>query len=161
MTNRFFFVLTFLSSLGCGVIGGVFFAFSTFVMPALARIAPQQGIAAMQSINVAVINPAFMLAFLGTATTSAALALRSLFHWREPSAVYGLAAAVLYLVGTIGVTAFCNIPRNNALAAVAPEGAVSLWQGYVPAWTAWNHVRTASSLAAAALFVLALLRGRP
>lgn len=48
------FLLTLISALGCGLIVGIFFAFSAFVMPALARIPPAQDIAAaMQSINVA------------------------------------------------------------------------------------------------------------
>lgn len=52
MTNHSLFVLKLLAALGCGLIAGVFFAFSTFVMSALARLQPAQGIAAMQSINM-------------------------------------------------------------------------------------------------------------
>jgi uncharacterized membrane protein len=64
---RYLFYLTFTAAIGCGLVAGVFFAFSTFVMPALARLQPAQGIAAMQSINITAINPLFMLALLGTA----------------------------------------------------------------------------------------------
>jgi hypothetical protein len=53
------FVLTFLAALGSALIGGLFFAFSAFVMRALGRLPPAGGIAAMQSINVAVLNPVF------------------------------------------------------------------------------------------------------
>ena len=60
-------VLTLVAALGCGLIAGVFFAFSTFVMRALARLSPSEGIAAMQSINITVLNPWFLGAFLGTA----------------------------------------------------------------------------------------------
>jgi uncharacterized membrane protein len=63
------FILTLLSALGSGLIAGVFFAFSTFVMRALGRLPPHEGIAAMQSINIVVINPWFMTAFLGTVVT--------------------------------------------------------------------------------------------
>ncbi len=45
--------------LGSALVGGVFFAFSSFVMKALARVPSPEGIAAMQSINVVVINPSF------------------------------------------------------------------------------------------------------
>ena len=58
----FLFVLTLFAALGCGVVAGVFFAFSTFVMRALARLPARQGIAAMQAINVAAVTPAFMMA---------------------------------------------------------------------------------------------------
>lgn len=61
------FLLTFVSALGCGLVSGIFFAFSTFIMRALARLPPAEGIAAMQSINVAVINRWFFAAFFGTA----------------------------------------------------------------------------------------------
>jgi uncharacterized membrane protein len=51
-----------------------------------------------------------------------------------------------------------NVPRNNALAAVAPESAegAGLWARYVAGWTAWNHVRTGACLAAAAALTMAL-----
>ena len=65
--DRLLSVVTFLSALGSGLIGGLFFVFSTFVMTALGRLPPAGGIAAMQSINVAVLNPVFFTVFLGTA----------------------------------------------------------------------------------------------
>ena len=66
MIERLLFALTLVSALGCGLVAGVLFAFSSFVMNALARLPAAQGIAAMQSINVVVINPLFITAFLGT-----------------------------------------------------------------------------------------------
>lgn len=53
-------VLSILAMLGCGMIGGVFFAFSSFVMRALARLPDAQGLAAMQSINFVVLNWHFL-----------------------------------------------------------------------------------------------------
>ncbi len=160
MIDDLLFALTFVSALGCGLIAGAFFTFSAFVMKALARLPPAQGIAAMQSINVVVINPLFMVALFGTALACVALAVSSLFRWAEPSAVFLLIGSLLYLVGTILVTIVFNVPRNDALAAADPESAdgARLWAGYVTSWTAWNHVRTAAALAAAALLIFALLR---
>ena len=68
-TDRLYFALKIFSALGCGLMAGTFFAFSVFVMSALARLPAPQGIAAMQSINITVINPVFMLVFMGTALT--------------------------------------------------------------------------------------------
>src|SRR5215203_2738800 len=65
--------LTAVMALGAGLVGGVFHAFSTFIMSALARIRPSQGIAAMQSINITVLNPWFLLPFVGTAAGCAVL----------------------------------------------------------------------------------------
>jgi uncharacterized membrane protein len=158
MIDRLLFALTLFSALGCGLIGGVFFAFSSFVMNALARLPAAQGIAAMQSINVVAPNPLFMTAFLGTAAACVLLAVSSVLRRHEPGAAYLLAGSLLYFVGAFLVTILFNVPRNNALAAVAPASAegAGLWADYVRSWTAWNHVRTAASIAAAALLTVAL-----
>lgn len=153
-----FFALKLFAALGCGLVAGVFFAFSTFVMSALARLQPREGIIAMQSINITAINPLFMVALFGTALTCLFLAIASLSKWQQPSAVYLLVGSLLYLAGTIGVTIAFNVPLNDALAIVKPdstEGA-SLWARYLTNWTLWNHVRTIAALAAAALFTIAL-----
>jgi len=152
-------VLTFACALGCGLIAGVFFAFSTFVMKALARLPAPQGIAAMQSINALAVTPVFMTALFGTGVGCIVLIVSSLRAWEAPGAVYVFSGSVLYLIGTILVTIACNVPRNDALAAVdaqSTEGA-KLWADYVRSWTVWNHVRTVSSLAAAALLTFGLL----
>jgi len=93
MIDGLLLALTFVSALGCGLVAGVFFAFSAFVMKALSRLPPALGIAAMQSINVAVINPWFLAAFLGTGAACVLLAVSSLFMWHKPAAVY-LSSAV-------------------------------------------------------------------
>ena len=159
MIDDLLFGLTLLTTLGCGLIAGAFFAFSSFVMKALARIPPAQGIAAMQSINVVVINPLFLGVFLGTAVGCAALLVSSVLAWFRPGSVWVLAGSLLYLVGTILVTMRCNVPRNNALAAVNPASAegARLWAGYLTGWTAWNHVRTIAALAAAASLIGSLI----
>ena len=156
--NHSLFALKLFSALGCGLIAGVFFAFSTFVMSALARLQPSQGIAAMQSINITVINPWFMAAFLGTAAACIFLAVSSLLKWHQPGAAYLLLGSLLYLVGTVGVTIVFNVPLNDALATVkpgSPDG-VNLLASYLANWTVWNHVRTAAALAAAASLTIAL-----
>ncbi len=50
------------------------------------------------------------------------------------------------------------MPRNNALAALQPEGAEATgrWTRYVAEWTGGNHLRAAAALAAAVSFTLAL-----
>lgn len=151
-------VLTFLAALGAGLTAGLLFAFSAFVMDALARLPPEQGIAAMQSINVAVLNPLFFTVFFGTAVLCVVLAVAAFFRWGEAGAIYLVAGSLLYLVGTIVVTIGLNVPLNNALAAVAPNSAegAGLWTRYIVSWTAWNHVRTVAALTALASFIMAL-----
>ncbi|MDR0267799.1 anthrone oxygenase family protein [Paenibacillus sp.] len=152
------FGLTYASALGSGLTAGIFFAFSTFVITALARLPAEQGIAAMQSINVTVLNPLFMFVFMGTAFACVFLGIVSLNKWGTASAAYLLVGCVLYFVGSFLVTVIFSVPLNNALAAVTPgssEGA-QLWNHYLSSWVMWNHVRTIASLAALASFILAI-----
>jgi|SoiMetStandDraft_2_1073263.scaffolds.fasta_scaffold23798_3 uncharacterized membrane protein len=153
-----FFTFTLLAALGCGVMAGLFFAFSVSVMKALARLPSAEGIAAMQSINVAIINPVFLAVFLGTAVACLLVMIAALLRWHNPGAVYLLIGGALYLVGTFFVTLVFNVPKNNALASVAPANpeSASLWADYLSKWTAWNHVRAAAALAAAASLTIAL-----
>lgn len=160
MSDPLFATLTLIAALGAGLIAGVFFAFSSFVMKALGRLATAQGIAAMQSINVAVINPAFLGTFFGTGALSLVLAGLAVARWGAPEAVYALAGGLIYVAGSILATVFGNVPLNNALARIAPasEEGAKLWARYLKTWTMWNSVRTAASLAACACFIVALSR---
>jgi uncharacterized membrane protein len=149
--------LTLLSALGAGLIAGFFLAFSICVMGALGRLPPKDGIAAMQSINVVVLNRMFLGVFFGTGLISLVLAATALLAGPAPGALYALTGCVVYVLGVIGVTIAFNVPLNHGLARAAPdspEGA-SLWQHYLARWAAWNHVRTAASALAMALFILA------
>ncbi len=158
MMDDLFLMLALITAVGCGLVAGILYAFSTSVMKALARLPSAQGIAAMQSINITVINPLFMGAFFGTAAACVLVVIFALLRWNEAEAVYLLSGGLVYLIGTILVTMAFNVPRNDALAAVDPHSAdgARLWAGYVTSWTAWNHLRTAAALAAAVLLTLAI-----
>ena len=150
--------LKLIAAIGCGLIGGVFFAFSTFVMRALARLPAHEGIAAMQAINIVVINPLFLSVFIGTAAAGVILIISSLLKWHDSGSVYLIVGGALYVIGTFLVTMMFNVPRNNALAALAPTSpeAARYWLEYVSSWTAWNHVRTVAALAAAASIMMSI-----
>jgi uncharacterized membrane protein len=147
--------------LGSALVGGVFFAFSSFVMKALAGVPSAEGIGAMQSINVVVINPSFLSTFFGTAALSLITGGLALADWGYFSDSFLLAGAVLYVVGTILVTMLGNVPLNNQLAAVSSTdpGAREVWKRYLDRWTKWNHVRTAAAMLAALLYSLGLWGG--
>ncbi len=158
MANELISAVAVSTTLGAALVAGIFFAFSTFVMTALSRLLPEQGIAAMQSINVAILNPWFFAVFFGTALGSIALALLGILNWGTPGSIYLVSGSLLYLIGCILVTIVFNVPLNNALAAVEPgskEGA-EMWTRYLSTWTTWNHLRTVASLAAAASFSMAI-----
>jgi uncharacterized membrane protein len=160
MFDRGLSAVTFAAAIGSGLVAGIFYAFSSFVMPALARIAPASGFEAMNSINVTVITPSFMLVFIGTALLCLILIAGSFFWWGGTGGKLVLISSLIYLVGSIGVTMFLNVPLNDALAAVQPGSAEAgpLWTRFLDEWIIWNHVRTLASLASMILFILALLQ---
>lgn len=146
--------------IGAGTVGGVFFAFSTFVMKALAQLPASQGIAAMQRINVTVLNPLFLGVFMGTALLALAASVLSFLPWSATQSLWLLASGLLYVVGSFLVTVAFNVPRNDRLARVdaqSPEAA-EYWSRYLLEWTRWNHVRTVASLASAACAAGALIK---
>jgi uncharacterized membrane protein len=144
--------------LGAATIGGVFFAFSTFVMRALAQLPPAHGVAAMQRINVVVLNPLFLAVFIGTAVVQALSAVLAVVGWVPARSPLLLGGAALYVVGTFGVTVGRNVPRNDHLASMPADSdaARDYWPTYVREWTLWNHVRTVAALASAASGIAAL-----
>ena len=117
-------------------------------MKALARVPSANGIVAMQSINVVVINPLFLGAFMGTAVLSLGIVALALIRWSHPSAVFFLGGASAYLAGTFLVTMFGNVPLNDRLAAmlVTDPDAREVWNHYLDRWTMWNHVRTVAAM---------------
>jgi uncharacterized membrane protein len=161
MISGWLLVVTVAALLGSALVAGALYAFSSFVMRALARLPDPQGIAAMQSINLEAPTFWFMLGFMGTAVLCAVLLVASIVEWGEPYAGHLLAGSLLYLVGTIGLTGGYHVPRNNALATLDPDRAEAApaWRRYVTQWTAMNHVRVLAGLAAAAVLALGLRAG--
>ncbi|UWU14555.1 DUF1772 domain-containing protein [Rhizobium sullae] len=147
------------AAIGSGIVAGIFFAFSTFIMTAFSRIPPEQGIAAMNSINVTIVRSPFMLIFVPTAILCVLIAVLAIIDWRGGSSVWMLAGASLYVIASFISTIVFNVPMNDALAKVSGNGAeaVSVWNTYLKDWTWWNHVRTIASLLSAIAFVRALM----
>lgn len=150
------------AAVGCGLMGGLLFAFSNFVMKALLQQPPASAIRTMQAINVTIVNPLFLAVFLGTALATAILAVTALLRFSTPGMPLLLAGAALFLLGAFGVTMIFNVPLNNALATQDPAmpAAAQFWLAYVSRWMMWNHVRTVASLAATACLILAIHQGR-
>lgn len=145
------------AALGSGLIAGLFFAFSTFIMAALAARPPAEGMAAMVSINRVILRSLFMPVFFGTALLAAGLGIHAVAQ-PSPVSSWLIAGAAAYLLGSIGVTMIRNVPLNNALGRADPAADNrALWERYLDRWTLWNHVRTIASLAASGLFIWALV----
>lgn len=146
------------AAIGCGLMAGVYFAFSAFVMRALAGIPIANGVAAMQSINRVIVSSAFLPLFFGTTIAGLALAVLPPLFWNAGSAIYAAIGGTVYVLGMFVCTVAFNVPLNNKLAALGPtsEEAALFWQTYLRNWTLWNHLRTAASAAASTLFIYAI-----
>jgi uncharacterized membrane protein len=152
--------LLILAALFCGLMAGFFFAFSFLVMRALEVQPGIAGMPVMQTINVVVFNPVFGISF-SAAPAFCVLAMNTaLVHRRDPAANYVLAGGALYLVGTLYVTVFGNVPLNDALAAVpaASGAAPEMWARYLREWVPWNHLRTAAAFVAAGLLTVGVAK---
>ncbi|MFE6827471.1 DUF1772 domain-containing protein [Streptomyces sp. NPDC057690] len=151
-------VLAMVGTVTTGLMAGVFCAFSVLVMRGLAALPPAQGVAAMNAINSKALTPAFMVLFLGAAAVCAVIAVVTFVLWPDDGTILLLLGSALYLCGAFGVTVAANVPRNEALARLAPgtPEAVTYWPVYLRQWTRWNHVRAVASAASAVVYVLAL-----
>ena len=141
-----------------GLMGGSFFAFSSFVMQSLADLDDEEGARAMQAINVRAVTPLFMSGLFGTAFACLVLIWRAVVEAPD-GAPWLIAGAAVYLLGIMVMTAAFHVPRNNRLAGVDPASSdgQSQWKRYQREWSAGNHVRTVAGLASAALIATGLI----
>ena len=148
------------AALGTALVGGIFFAFSNFVMQALARAPNIEGMRVMQGINLTVLNRGFLGLFMGAALICLSLAVVAVMRWSSIHSIYLLTGAISYLGGTWAVTAFGNVPLNQTLAQVLPDDprAPDVWAEYLRRWTRLNSRRTVFALLAALVFCVALAR---
>jgi len=147
------------SILAYALIGGVFLAFSDFIMRSLAKTSGIGGIEAMQSINIEVFRWIFMTLFLGMAAVSVVVLGYGMVTLGSPGAPMIALAGLIYLVGCFGVTVVFNVPMNEALAKMklSSDEVQEYWTGtYLPSWTFWNSVRTIACVSASVLLLVTL-----
>ena len=157
MFTTIFFLIQF-AILAYALVGGVFLAFSDFVMRSLALTSG--GVEAMQSINREVFRWIFMVLFIGLAPVSLFIAGYGGWVLGGQPGTLMLLAGVIYFVGCFGVTIFFNVPLNEALAGMDAQidATRACWKGtYLPRRTFWNSVRTAACAVSALRLLFALL----
>lgn len=158
--SPFVFILLQLSILAYAIVGGVFLAFSDFIMRSLAHTGGTGGVEAMQVINREVFRWVFMVLFLGMAAVSVFIVIYSATHLAGGPGTLILLGALVYLLGCFAVTVFFNVPMNETLAGMelSSEATRDYWTGtYLPRWTGWNTVRTLACTGASALMLFGLL----
>lgn len=155
-------ILLWASAIGCGLIAGLYFAFSAVIMTALGRLDREAGRAAMNAINSTILGSLFMPLFFGTTLASAVLALLAPFRWGEPGSMFMFAGGLVYVTGMFVITMVFNVPLNNELNRdpTSEDEAAAIWARYLKDWTFWNHLRTVASTIACGCFIAALLASR-
>jgi uncharacterized membrane protein len=151
--TRLWDVLAAAATIGSGLLAGVFFAFSAFVMSGLRRLPDSAGAAAMRSINVTAQRPPLMIALFGVSALCVVMIIRAIGTWPRPGAAWLLAGAVLTVIGAFGVTAAINVPLNNHL-----EAGTVTWSQFLAGWNLANHARTILCLAGCAALLVGVIR---
>ena len=156
-------ILLIITTLFSGLIAGLFYAWSISVTPGLARVGDTHYLHAFQSMNRAILNPAFFVAFMGLVIL---LPLLAYFYFKSPISApfwYILSAMLLYLIGVILVTFLGNIPLNNNLEALFIESMTPAQMDvfrleFEHQWNRFNYIRTLSSTLSFILLILACLQ---
>ena len=141
-----------------GIMAGVYFTFSVFVMRSLDAMDPPAGMLAMQSINRVIVRTLFLPIFFGSSLASAALVIFAIASPDLAGAEFALWGGAIYFLGMFLVTIVGNVPLNNRLEATDASGTDGsrMWQEYLSKWTMWNHVRTIACTASMVLLILAI-----
>ena len=155
MSSTLVTILLWAAALSSGLIAGVYFAFSGFIMKAFDKIETAQSVAAMNSINEVILRSLFMPVFFGSSIISFLLVVVAFVYWGEAGAGPALIAGMIYFAGMFVCTVVFNVPLNNALAKLGPDSnnTQQMWSRYLRTWTNWNHLRTVSSLITCALCI--------
>lgn len=160
--NSPFLIAATITALATATVGGLFYAFSTFVMRGLDRTDPVDAITAMRGVNAeAQANVPFLTLFIGSALVALGLGVAAAFRLQAPGAGYILAGSILGVVAFVVTVAF-NIPLNNALdrldpATLSAADAAREWRAYLVPWMTWNHVRTVAPILGSALILVGVV----
>jgi uncharacterized membrane protein len=134
-------IAAFLNLVLLAAVFGVFFTYSNSVVPGLDKADAATAVEAMRRMNVAIINPTFLLTFIGPVVTSAATGFLLLGLDESTPAFLYFGAAVVYLFGSHVVTGRINVPLNNALENSTSTDWARRWADFSPRWRRWNNVR--------------------
>ncbi|MEC5143912.1 anthrone oxygenase family protein [Chitinophaga sp. 212800010-3] len=155
-------ILLALALITTSLVTGVFYAFAVSVIPAFSQLSDATYMDAMQQINIAIVNPAFLLSFMGAPVLLPVVTwLYSRPAFTRRSALL-LAATVIFVIGTFGVTVAGNIPLNDKLAAFQLQGATAAQiraarGAFEGPWNSLHMVRTLAGMVALVLVVAACL----
>ena len=144
------------ATVATGLSAGVFYTFQVSITRALAAVDDTQYVAVFQSINRTIVNPWFVSVFLGAPALAAAALVT---NWdTDDSATWLIAAGLALQIATVAITAFGNIPLNEALdrrGVVSGEAATAARTAFERPWNRLHLARTVTSVAGFVAFGIA------
>ena len=155
-------VFMFTTILFSGLIAGLLYSYSCSVNVGLKTLSNTEYIKAMQSINIAIQNPIFFLAFMGLLIVFPITTFQ-LYQQQTNSFYLFVTAMVTYFVAVFGVTIFFNVPLNEQLAKfsilTANENEILLMrQKFENPWNTYHSIRTVASIVSFGLTILFILK---
>ncbi|MCG8608022.1 DUF1772 domain-containing protein [bacterium] len=156
-------IILILTTLSSGLMAGLFYAWSISVTPGLKRVGDENYLQAFQSMNRAILNPAFFIFFMGLVIL---LPLLCYLYYQSSVATqfwYILSATFFYMGGVMAVTVFGNVPMNNALEvlkieSMTSEQMASFRLGFESKWNNLNMIRTFCSSLSFVLLIMTCMR---
>jgi uncharacterized membrane protein len=153
-------VTLFLAVLLTGLSAGFFFSWEVSVIPGTKHVSDRSYLETMQSINRAILNPAFFTVFIGSLLC---LIVASYMQYREAINFpfwLTLGATLMYLIGTFGVTIFGNVPMNESLEAqnltmIDTEGLQAIRKSFEARWNQLHRIRTVFAVLSLIVILLA------
>ena len=144
-----------IAAISAGLMAGVYFAFSGFIMRSLDQLGAAPAADAMNAINEVILRSWFMALFFGSTLLYVVLAAVAVFNTNLAGRWLLFAAGLIYVLGMFVCTALFNVPLNNRLAEAGSDdnAKAEAWTYYFKHWTLWNHLRSVCSLSAVALSI--------
>ncbi len=148
------------SIVATGLMSGLWYGWTVSVIPGTRRVTDLQYVDTMQHINRAIINPGFIIPFMGIPLLIGAAAYTQFRAGDSRRGWILIGAAGTYVVGVLGVTIGGNVPLNDALdtfelATSTDSSIASRRSSYETPWNRWHYLRTVGNLAAFALTTVA------
>ncbi|MBK1724495.1 hypothetical protein CKO23_20050 [Thiocystis violacea] len=158
-------LILFLATVLSSLVAGFLFAFAVVVMPGIKRLSDREFIRAFQVMDGVIQKgqPLFVLVWAGSVATVAVAAVLGLWSLDGADRLLLVVATTLYLLGAQLPTFMVNVPLNNQIQSLDPDGLdepaqTSARRAFEPRWNRWNAIRTVMASLASALLILLMLR---
>ena len=144
-----------------GLTAGLCFTWTNAVTPGIGRLDNLGFLQAFQAMNRAIINPTFLIVFMGPFFVH--IANIYLFRTAPTNLLWIIiAAAILYIGGLVIVTIIGNVPLNEILDKVdlnqaSPEELKNLRNQFEGKWNQFHLIRTITTSISFMLLLVGLL----